>query len=74
MAVQGKSFRLDASGKAYSMHNIFLYGYLAFMVIIIYLMIAYRKRLYRRVMYGFYGTMAISFWILCLQGSNGHAG
>ena len=48
--------------------NIFIYGYAAFVILIIAMMVRVRKLLYRRVMMGFYCTMAISFLVLLVQG------
>lgn len=73
MAVRKTGFRLDRNGKAISGLNIFLIGYLAFMVVIIFLMVAYRDRIYKRAMVGFYGTMAVSFIILFMQGRHGQS-
>ena len=67
--VTGKSFRLTKDGKAISGINVFLWGYLAFIAIIVFLMVMYRKRLYKQVMNGFYATMAIAFIILLIQGT-----
>ncbi len=72
-AVRKTGFRLDRNGKAISGLNIFLIGYLAFMVVIIFLMVAYRDRIYKRAMVGFYGTMAVSFIILFMQGRHGQS-
>ena len=66
--VNGKSFKLTARGNAVTGLNIFLWGYLGFIAIIIFLMIINRKRLYKRVMLGFYGTMMLAFILLYLQG------
>lgn len=72
-SVTGTGFKLDETGTAVSGQNIFLYGYLAFMAILGFLMIAYRKRLFMRVMMGFYGTAMISFLILFQQGRHGQS-
>ena len=53
--------------------GVFAIGYVAFVTIISILMIAFRKRLYIRVMFGFYGTMLVSFTVLYLQGINGRS-
>ena len=67
-SLMGKGFRLNASGEAIRGQNIFMYGYLMFVTMIIILLIIFRKRIYNRVMLGFYGTMAVSFLVLYLQG------
>lgn len=71
--IKGTGFRLNESGKAVSGNNIFLYGYLVFMAIIIFLLVAFRKLVFKRVMLGFYGTIAISFLLLYLQGKHGQS-
>ena len=69
--ITGKGFRLNKVGTADVGMNIFLYGYISFIVVIIFLMVAFRNRIYKQAMLGFYGTMAISFMILLLQGKHG---
>lgn len=71
--VNGTGFKLNTDGTAISGKNIFLYGYLAFIVVIVFLMIVYRDRLYKNVMYGFYGTMLLAFLILFMQGRHGQS-
>ncbi|MBR5407710.1 MAG: EAL domain-containing protein, partial [Lachnospiraceae bacterium] len=60
-------------GDAMSAMNIFMYGYAAFMLLIAHLLLAYRKLFYRRIMFGFYGTIAMSFILLFNQGRHGHS-
>ena len=71
--VSGTGFRLNKDGTAITGYNIFLYGYLAFVAVIVFLMVAYRDRIYKYVMYGFYGTMIVAFLILFLQGKHGQS-
>lgn len=71
--INGTGFKLNRNGTAITGHNIFLYGYLAFVAVIVFLMIAYRDRIYKYVMYGFYGTMLVAFLILFLQGRHGQS-
>ena len=71
--VNGTGFRLNKDGTAITGYNIFLYGYLAFVAVIVFLMVAYRDRIYKYVMYGFYGTMIVAFLILFLQGKHGQS-
>ncbi|MBO6113644.1 MAG: EAL domain-containing protein [Lachnospiraceae bacterium] len=71
--VKGTGFRLNKNGTAITGINIFLIGYIAFIGEIAYLMIVYRDRIYKKVMYGFYGTMIVSFVILYLQGKHGQS-
>ena len=71
--VNGSGFRLNKDGSAISGLNIFMIGYLAFIAEIIYLMVAYRDRIYKKAMTGFYGTMIVSFLILYNQGKHGQS-
>ena len=71
--VRGLSFSLTESGAVFQSRGVFIYGYLAFVVLIIGELFYVRKRLYRRVMLGFYGTMGISFLILLLSGQRGES-
>ncbi|MBR1816738.1 MAG: EAL domain-containing protein [Lachnospiraceae bacterium] len=73
MTVTKTGFRLNKDGSMATGLNIFMLGYLAFMVEIIYLMIAYRDRIYKKAMFGFYGTMMVSFFILYNQGKHGQS-
>lgn len=52
---------------SYRGRNIFMYGYLSFVALNILLLIRVRNRLFRRVMLGFYSSMAVSFLMLLLQ-------
>lgn len=71
--VNQTGFRLNRNGEAASGLNIFMIGYLAFVAVIIFLMVAYRDRIYKRAMIGFYGTMIVSFVILYNQGRHGQS-
>ena len=71
--VNGSGFRLNKDGSAISGLNIFMIGYLAFIAEIIYLMVAYRDRIYKKAMFGFYGTMIVAFVILYNQGKHGQS-
>ena len=51
----------------YRGRNIFMYGYFAFVALNILLLIRVRNRLFRRVMLGFYSSMAVSFLMLAAQ-------
>ena len=69
-----KEGELHISGEGnitYQGRNIFLYGYLSFIVLIIVMLVRVRNRLFRRVMLGFYSCMAVSFLMLALQQLNG---
>lgn len=71
--ISGNGFKLNRYGTAVSAVNIFLYGYLAFIAVISFLMIVFRNRLYKQVMMGFYGTMAVAFLLLVIQGKHGQS-
>ena len=66
--VRGSSFTLTDNGLRYAGRDIFFIGYAAFVALIVAMLARVGKRLYKRVMMGFYGTMAVSFLILLLQG------
>ena len=66
--IDGKGFSLDKSGNVVSSVNIFLYGYIALVAISVVTMLVFRHRLYKRVMMGFYGTVAVAFIVLFIQG------
>ncbi len=70
---QGISFMVDDTGIRFFRRGIFIYGYLAFIVLCCVLIMRVRKLLFHRVMFGFYGTIAVSFLILLLQGIRGQS-
>ncbi len=67
----GTGFRLDENGKQIKTINMFLVGDILFVSIITFVLAKYGKKLFKRVMNGFYGTIIISFLILFMQGSHG---
>ncbi|SEG25130.1 EAL domain, c-di-GMP-specific phosphodiesterase class I (or its enzymatically inactive variant) [Eubacterium ruminantium] len=69
--IRGTGFKINDDGTITSGRNFFAVGYVAFTVLILFIMIAYRGRLYKQVMRGFFATMAISFAVLVLQGIHG---
>lgn len=66
--LQGTSLRITEDGVRFQQRSVFIFGYMAFVAVIIVMMFMVRKRLYKRVMLGFYGTMAVSFSVLLIQG------
>ena len=66
-AVRGRDFLIVENRLVFNGRDAFFYSYLAFVALIVVLMIGVNKRLYRRVMIGFYCTMGISFAVLLLQ-------
>ena len=68
VTTQGQTFIVDENGISFVRRGIFIYGYLSFIVMAFILLSRIRKLLFRRVMLGFYGTIAVSFLILVIQG------
>ena len=73
ITAQGPTFTVIDSGIAFNRHGLFLYGYLAFTVLCIVLVTKVRKRLFHRIMFGFYGTVVVSLALLVLQGLTGQS-
>lgn len=68
ITTQGPTFYVGKTGISFVRRGIFIYAYLIYTVICLILLARVRRLLFRRVMLGFYGTIAISFLILILQG------
>ena len=60
MTIAGVGFKMNADGTVEEKTNIFMIGYVLFILILIGLMTRVLKLVYRRIMYGFYGIMIIS--------------
>ena len=73
LTVEHKGFRISKTEDHVSGYNIFMVGYIAFGAVIIYLVIRFRNKVYRKAMNGFYGTMIVSFIILYSQGRHGQS-
>ena len=58
--VMGVGFQITEDGRVINRSNLFMIGYLLYVVLLLALMYRVQNRLYKRVMYGFYGTMAVS--------------
>ena len=69
--IEGDLHISEAGEILYQGRNIFMYGYLSFIALIIVMLVRVRNRLFRRVMLGFYSSMAVSFAILALQQLHG---
>lgn len=67
VTAQGRTFTVTADGISFVRRGIFIYAYLALLILSIVLMTKVRKLLYRRIMLGFYGTIGISFLVLIIQ-------
>ena len=65
---RGDGLFVGADGTvAYRGRNVFLYGYLGYLALCIILLFQVRNRVFRRVMLGFYSSIAASFLMLFLQ-------
>ncbi|MBR0410060.1 MAG: EAL domain-containing protein [Eubacterium sp.] len=69
--ITGTGIRITGQGVINRGMNLFLYGYLAFVLVIIILLINVRNNLCRNVMLSFYGTILMAFFVLFLQGECG---
>ncbi|MBO4374172.1 MAG: EAL domain-containing protein [Lachnospiraceae bacterium] len=58
----------DPANRSYRMINVFLVGYILFLIIIVILTLRYGRHIYKRVMMGFYATIGLSLIILVSQG------
>ena len=70
---RGAGFSVDGEGIHFVRHGIFIYAYLGYAAMSIYLVARVRRLLYRRIMLGFYGTIAVSFCLLVVQGLSDQA-
>ena len=73
LTVSGKGFRIGDDGTASYGPNVFMAGYIAFVSLIVFVILKYRDKLYRKSVLGLFGTMAVSFCILYNQGRYGQA-
>ena len=65
--LRGVSVAMTDQGVAFRGRGIFFGGYIAFVILALSLLAVVGKRLYRRVMMGFYGTIGMAFLILLTQ-------
>lgn len=63
----GTGFRLTEDGTVTQGTNVFLIGYVLFAFLIASLMLCIRQLVYKRVMYGFFATMALAVVIRVIQ-------
>ncbi len=68
VTAQGLTFTVDETGISFDRRGIFIYAYLGYVTLCVILLTKVRKLLFHRVMLGFYGTVAISFAVLVIQG------
>ena len=59
-SLMGRGFRIEPDGTVVNRTNLFLFGYVLYVAMLAALMRRVQHLLYRRVMYGFYGTMVVS--------------
>ena len=65
---RGLTFLPGENGIYFERRGIFIYAYIAYIVLSVALLTSVRKQLFRRIMFGFYGTIAVSFLMLLVQG------
>ncbi len=63
LSLTGHGFRITESGKVVGRTNVYLVGYVIFVALLAVLMSKIRHLVYKRILYGFYGTMVISVTI-----------
>lgn len=73
VTVTGRGMRITEAGIESRGFNSFIWGYIAFVILMIVLLYRVRTRVYREVMRGFIGSIMISFFILTLQGIHGQS-
>ena len=66
----GKGFHINKDASVNTGTNFFALGYIFYMALIVYIMVFYRGRIYKKVMRGFFGTMTVSMVVLAIQGSH----
>ena len=62
-----KGFKIFPDGSYQKGFNVFMLGYVGFVAVSLFLMVAFRERLYRQILRGFYGTIIVAFLLLCIQ-------
>ncbi|MBO4419537.1 MAG: EAL domain-containing protein [Oscillospiraceae bacterium] len=60
LTVRGIGFHIDADGTVHGGFDVFMIGYLLFAAFLASQMFRIRNHLFKRVLYGFYGVMAVS--------------
>ena len=65
--LNGRGLRITPAGTEFKGADIFLSGYIMFAVLMVAMMIAVSRSLFRNIMKAFFGTIVISFLILLLQ-------
>ena len=62
-----KGFKIFPDGSYQKGFNVFMLGYVGFVAVSFFLMVAFRERLYRQILRGFYGTIIVAFLLLYIQ-------
>lgn len=63
----GYGFKINDDGTVLPRTNLYMIGYVAYIIMIIAVMYYTKNMLYKRVVYGFYGTIGISLFIRIIQ-------
>ena len=66
-------FRILEDGTVQQGFNLFLIGYIIFTIELVFLLYKVRGYLYRRVMYGFYASVAVAYVMMIIQQIFGHS-
>ena len=61
------TFSVSESGISFIRKGLFIYAYLGYTILCVILMANVRKLVFRRIMFGFYGTLTISLIVLIIQ-------
>lgn len=72
MTALGSGFRIE-NGRVVTGPNLFMIAYVVFLLMMVVLLTRVRTLLFKRVMYGFFGTMAVSVLIFIGQLALGHS-
>ena len=67
LTLSGVGFHIAEDGTVHHRTNLFMIGYILFVLLLAGLLHRVRNLVYRRVMYGFYGTMAVSVLVRFAQ-------
>ncbi|MBQ7670280.1 MAG: EAL domain-containing protein [Clostridia bacterium] len=67
LSLTGTGFRIAEDGTVTGRSNVFVIGYILFIALLAILMTQIRHLVYKRILYGFYGTMIVSVAIRFIQ-------
>ncbi|MBQ9009515.1 MAG: EAL domain-containing protein [Clostridia bacterium] len=71
--VTGRTFRIDSNGQTYTGLSIFSIGYLIFVAFNLFMLIRVRKRIYKRIIIGFFLTEVLAILVNLIQRLNGQS-